>query len=486
MALTFDTQYRALSARDARFDGQFIAGVTSTGIYCRPSCPALTPKPGNVRFFRTAAAAHDAGLRACKRCQPDAVPGSPEWNLRDDLAARAMRLIQDGVVERDGVEGLARRLGYSARHLTRVLRQELGAGPLALARAHRAQTARSLLAATDLPVSDIAFAAGFGSLRQFNDTIAAVYRATPTELRAIARRGMRSTPAAEPGAAISGTAPITLHLPARPPFDAAGLFRFFADHAIPGLEEGDATVFRRRLALPGGPADVRVTPDPARPGIVVAATLHRLGDVPALVARLRRMFDLDADSVAIDEALAADPTLTPLVRAVPGIRIAGSPDPEEALFRTLVGQQISVAAARTVLGRLVAELGDGGFPAASVIAEHGGEVLRGPATRTATILGAARALAAGDLRIDVEVPLSELRETLPRLPGIGPWTVDYLAIRVLGAPDVLLTSDLVVRRSAAALGMPAAPRALGAYGRRWSPWRSYATLHLWRARPPRT
>src|SRR5690606_31280379 len=160
----FEARYAALASRDVRFDGQFITGVHSTGIYCRPSCPAVTPKPGNVRFYRTAAAAHEAGLRACKRCQPDAVPGSPDWNLRDDLAARAMRLIQDGAVERDGVDGLARRLGYSSRHLTRVLTAELGAGPLALARAHRAQTARTLLASTELPIADIAFAAGFGSL----------------------------------------------------------------------------------------------------------------------------------------------------------------------------------------------------------------------------------------------------------------------------------------------------------------------------------
>lgn len=479
MELTFDTQYRALSARDARFDGQFIAGVSTTGIYCRPSCPALTPKPGNVRFFRTAAAAHDAGLRACKRCQPDAMPGSPEWNLRDDLASRAMRLVQDGVVEREGVDGLARRLGYTARHVSRVLQAELGAGPLALARAHRAQTARSLLAATDLPVSDIAFAAGFGSLRQFNDTIAAVYQATPTELRALTRRGRRGSPAPMPGERGS----ITLHLPARPPFDALGLFRFFADHAIPGLEVGDDASYARTLLLPGGPAQVEIRPDDVRPGVIVAAQLTALADVPALVARVRRMFDLDADSVAIDAALSTDPVLAPLVANVPGIRLAGTADAEEALFRTLVGQQISVAAARTVLGRLVADLGGGVFPTAATIAEHGADVLRGPAARIATILGTARAVAAGDVRIDVEVPADELRRSLIALPGIGPWTADYLTMRVLGNPDILLTSDLVVRQSAAALGLPAQPRALDASGVRWAPWRSYATLQLWRARP---
>ncbi|MEO8262526.1 MAG: AlkA N-terminal domain-containing protein [Pseudolysinimonas sp.] len=335
MDLTFDQQYGALSARDSRFDGQFIAGVSTTGIYCRPSCPALTPKPGNVRFFRTAAAAHEAGLRACKRCQPDAVPGSPDWNLHDDLASRAMRLVQDGVVEREGVDGLARRLGYTPRHVSRVLQAELGAGPLALARAHRAQTARSLLAATELPISDIAFAAGFGSLRQFNETIAAVYQATPSELRAITRRG-RLGSVAENQDAVPGE--ITLRLPARAPFDHVGLFRFFADHAIAGLEHGTESRYDRTLALPGGPADVVVIPDTTRPGVLVTARLGALADVPALVARIRRMFDLDADSVSIDAALSHDAALGPLVAAVPGIRLAGSVDGEEALFRTLVGQ----------------------------------------------------------------------------------------------------------------------------------------------------
>jgi AraC family transcriptional regulator of adaptative response / DNA-3-methyladenine glycosylase II len=481
--LTFETQYRALSARDARFDGQFIAGVSTTGIYCRPSCPALTPKPGNVRFFRTAAAAHDAGLRACKRCQPDAVPGSPDWNLRDDLASRAMRLVQDGVVEREGVDGLARRLGYTPRHVSRVLQAELGAGPLALARAHRAQTARTLLAATELPISDIAFAAGFGSLRQFNETIAAVYRATPGELRALTRRGSRGgAPShADPGA--DGSGEITLRLPAREPFDAAGLFRFFADHAIPGLEEGGDVHFGRALALPGGPATIRVVPDEQRPGVMVTARLTALADVPALVARVRRMFDLDADSVAIDDALSRDPVLAPLVAAVPGIRLAGSADGEESLFRTLIGQQISVAAARTVMGRLVADLGGGVFPSAATIAAHGAGVLRGPATRVASILRVADAVAAGDVRVDLETPAAELRESLLALPGVGPWTAGYLAMRVLGNPDILLASDLVVRRSAAALGLPGDERALAASGAGWAPWRSYATVHLWRARP---
>lgn len=472
----FAQRYRALASRDSRFDGQFIVGVRTTGIYCRPSCPAMTPKERNVSFYRTAAAAHEAGLRACKRCQPDAVPGSPDWNLADDLASRAMRLITDGVVEREGVTGLAARLGYTARHLTRVLVAELGAGPLALARAHRAQSARTLLAATELPVADVAFAAGFSSIRQFNDTILAVYETTPTALRSLARRG-RELPA---GPADRMT--ITLRLPARAPFDGAGIMRYLAGHAIPGVEAGGDDWFDRAVRLPGGLAQVRTRLDGA--GVAVTARLERFADVPPLVSRLRRLFDLDADSVAIDEALAADPVFAPLVAATPGIRLPGAIDPEQALFGTLVGQQISVAAARTVLGNLSRELGsDGLFPTAAQFAERGREVLRGPANRVATIVGAAGAIVEGRLRLDAGMPLDEFTAGLESLPGIGPWTSGYLAMRVLGNPDVLLSSDLVMRQSAAAHGIPSAPRTLTAHGARWAPWRSYAGLHLWRSRP---
>lgn len=473
--LRFAEQYRALSSRDSRFDGQFIAGVHSTGIYCRPSCPAMTPQEKNVSFYRTAAAAHEAGLRACKRCQPDAVPGSPDWNLSDDLASRAMRLITDGVVERDGVPGLASRLGYTPRHLTRVLVAELGAGPLALARAHRAQSARTLLASTELPVADVAFAAGFSSIRQFNDTILAVYETTPSELRRLARRGPRAA-AAAPASTIS------LRLPARAPFDGAGLMRFFADHAVTGLEVGDASSFERAVRLPGGVAHVRLELDEV--GLRCTARLASIADLSTLVSRVRRLFDLDADSVAIDGALARDEVLRPLVSASPGIRLPGAVDPEEALFRTLVGQQISVAAARTVLGTITAELGtDGLFPTAAQIAERGREVLRGPASRISTIVGAAEALASGALVLDVGMPADEFSARLVALPGIGPWTAGYLAMRVLGNPDTMLATDLVMLQSAAALGLPATTRGLAEHAQRWSPWRSYAGLHLWRARP---
>jgi AraC family transcriptional regulator, regulatory protein of adaptative response / DNA-3-methyladenine glycosylase II len=495
----FALRYGALSSRDSRFDGQFIAGVHSTGIYCRPSCPAMTPHARNVSFYRTAAAAHEAGLRACKRCQPDAVPGSPDWNLRDDLASRAMRLITDGVVEREGVPGLAHHLGYTPRHLTRVLVSELGAGPLALARAHRAQTARTLLAATDLPVADVAFAAGFSSIRQFNDTVQAVYEMTPSEIRSkwAKSSGANNGPAHE-SAHGSPQGEVTLRLPARAPFDGGGLMRFFAGHAVPGLETASDTLFERSVRLPHGTGRVSIELDATGTGIRCTARLENVADVSTLVARVRRLFDLDADSVAIDEALGADSTLAPLVAATPGIRMPGSLDAEETLFRTLIGQQISVAAARTVLGRLVTDLGgsnlDGSaegrgkgpgrlFPTAQTIAERGREVLRGPAARINTIVGVAEALASGELVLDVATPVDEFEASLTRLPGVGPWTAGYLAMRVLGNPDVLLTHDLVILQSAAALGLPGTARELATHGQRWAPWRSYAALHLWRARP---
>ncbi len=489
----FALRYGALSSRDARFDGQFIAGVHSTGIYCRPSCPAMTPHPRNVSFYRTAAAAHEAGLRACKRCQPDAVPGSPDWNLRDDLASRAMRLISDGVVEREGVPGLAHHLGYTTRHLTRVLVAELGAGPLALARAHRAQTARTLLVGTDLSIADVAFAAGFSSIRQFNDTVHAVYEMTPSEIRAKWLKGFDTSGASRrpPQSLNTSQSPlsqqpttINLRLPARAPFDGAGLMRFFAGHAVPGLENASDERFERSVRLPHGIGHVSIELASAGTGIHCTARLESVADVSTLVARVRRLFDLDADSFAIDEALSTDETLAPLVAGVPGIRLPGSLDAEETLFRTLIGQQISVAAARTVLGRLTAELGsDGLFPTATQLAEHGAEVLRGPASRIRTVVGVAEALASGDLSLDVATPVDDFEADLVRLPGVGPWTAGYLAMRVLGNPDVLLTSDLVILQSAAALGLPGTARGLAAHGERWAPWRSYAALHLWRARP---
>jgi AraC family transcriptional regulator of adaptative response / DNA-3-methyladenine glycosylase II len=507
----FAQRYRAMSSRDARFDGQFITGVHSTGIYCRPSCPAVTPKPSNVSFYLTAAAAHEAGLRACKRCLPDAVPGSPEWNVRDDLAARAMRLISDGTVEREGVPGLASRLGYTPRHLGRVLVTELGAGPLALARAHRAQTARLLLAGTELPITDIAFAAGFTSVRQFNETIAAIYHTTPGAIRS-ASGGVpaviRSTAVAAPAAtrvaipalgptlASAGAAPghpaaLTLRLPARAPFDGAGVLGFLSARAIPGVEAGDHTSYARTMRLPHGVASVvlRLSGTDAAPAITCEASLADVADLAPLVARVRRLLDLDADAQAIDDALATDPALRASVRAAPGRRVPGSVDGEETLFRAIIGQQVSVAGARTTLSRLTEALGSTAqigpfrhvFPTAAQIAAGGREVLRGPTRRIDTIVAVAEALASGALVIDLGESRDDLEARLTALPGIGPWTAGYVAMRVLGSPDILLTSDLAIRHGAVRLGLPGDARALELRAAAWAPWRSYAGMHLWRA-----
>lgn len=482
-----DERYRAISAKDTRFDGQFVTAVRSTGIYCRPSCPARTPKPENVTFYPTSAAAHEAGYRACKRCLPEAAPGSPAWNVRGDTAARAMRLIAAGVVEQEGVPGLARRLGYSPRHLTRLLTGELGAGPLALARAHRAHTARMLLVGTDLPISEVAFSAGFASIRQCNDTIREVFEMTPGELRAKRRRS--------PGTPSSGGSQgaIDLLLPHRTPMDADGVFAWMAARALPGVESATATSFARHLRMPGGPAhfEIRQTPEGQ---LRLRATVTRLADLAPLVSTARRLFDLDADPAAVDEALSGHPALAALVTALPGIRVPGAADPHEMLIRAMVGQQITVAAARTALTALAEQLGertpDGGllFPTMAAIAEHGAEVLRGPAARIRAITGAAAALADGSLTLTVGDDAVAQRAALLAMPGIGPWTADYVRMRVLGDPDVFLPGDVAVRAGAAASGLPADPAPLTAWAARVAPWRSYLTAHLWRAapvRPPR-
>ncbi|MFT4082426.1 MAG: Ada metal-binding domain-containing protein [Nocardioides sp.] len=493
MAFDLDTDacYRATASRDRRFDGVFYIAVRTTGIYCRPSCPARTPALANVTFHRTAAAAQSAGYRACKRCQPDATPGSPEWDVAADLAGRAMRLIADGVVDRDGVDGLARRVGYSPRHLTRLLTAELGAGPLALARARRAQTARTLVETTDLGFADIAFAAGFASVRQFNDTVREVYATTPTELRH-RRRG--------PAPRTDGT--LCLRLAVRTPFAGRSLHRFLASHAVPALElssdqlDGSSQAdrwFARTLDLPRGPGVVRLElkdlPQDGETGFVRATfRLADLRDTAVAVERARRMIDADCDPSAIAVAFADDPVLGPLAAARPGLRLPGTPDGFELAVRTMVGQQVSVAGARTVLGRIVAEHGIGFqagtagldrlFPTADRLAALDPESLPMPRARARGIIGLAGAVADGELVLDRGADRDETRRLMLALPGIGPWTADYVALRALGHPDVFLPGDLAIRRALAA--GPGTPDPA-----RWRPWRSYALMHLWSSLEPR-
>ena len=495
--MDFEQRYRAIDARDPRFDGQFYTAVRSTGIYCRPSCPARTPRRENVHFYPTSAAAHEAGYRACKRCLPEAVPGTPEWNLRSDVAARAMRLIADGVVNRGGVELLAAQLGYSVRQLNRILLAELGAGPLSLARAARAQTARALLTSTGMKFADAAFASGFSSVRQFNDTVQQVFDLTPGHLRATATKRGNLPAAAGAGSGLRGTT-LNLKLPLRPPYDH-GIFDFLAARAVHGVELADAESYSRTLALPLGHASITVQLPELPAGmdsgqrawatdhLLLQASLQDLKDLPTLLSRVRRLFDLDADPIAIDNGLRN--SLPERLAAVPGIRLPGALEASEMLLRAMVGQQITVQAARGQLHRLAALGGsvdspvaglDRLFPSPAQIAEHGADILRGPKRRTDSILAAMARLAGSDesgrgLSLGVADDVQSLREKLLPLPGIGPWTVNYLAMRLLGAPDIFLDNDVAVRKGLAAVGLDAADTAA------LSPWRSYATVHFWRA-----
>jgi AraC family transcriptional regulator of adaptative response / DNA-3-methyladenine glycosylase II len=474
--LDFDRCYRVLHSRDARFDGWFVVAVSSTGIYCRPSCPAIVPRRENVRFLRSAAAAQRAGFRACKRCRPDASPGSPEWNHRADVVGRAMRLIADGVLDREGVDGVARRVGYSRRQLQRQLVAELGAGPLALARAQRAQTARHLIESTDLPFGQIAFAAGFGSTRQFNDTMRQVFASTPGELRGRHRGDRSSTPGE-----------VTLHLPARAPFDGTDLLAFLGRRAIPGVEVYRDGVFKRTLRLPhgGGIVELRTAPR----GLRCRLWLEDLRDMGPALQRCRRLADLDADPAGVAETLGDDPIIGPSLRTHPGLRVAGSVDGAEQAVRAVLGQQVTVAAARTLAGRLAATAGDRialddadvplQFPSPAAVAEHV-DALGMPRRRRETIRGLATALASGAIALDEGCDPRDAVRALRQIPGIGPWTTGYIGMRALADPDAYPVGDAGVRHALARHGI-SARAAEPALAERWRPWRAYAVAHLWSA-----
>ncbi|HEY7144413.1 MAG TPA: AlkA N-terminal domain-containing protein [Streptosporangiaceae bacterium] len=474
-----DTEHRirAVQSKDARFDGWFFVAVVTTGIYCRPSCPVVPPKPRNMRFFPSAAAAQQAGFRACKRCRPDASPGSPQWNERADLVARAMRLIADGVIDRDGVPGLAARLGYSVRQVERQLLAELGAGPLALARAQRAQTARLLIETSALPMGDIAFAAGFSSIRTFNDTVREVFALSPTELR---RRAGRGHPAAAPGV-------LPLRLPFRSPLFPDNLFGHLAATAVPGVEEWRDGAYRRTLRLPHGHGVVTLRPEPEY--IACQLSLTDLRDLAIAISRCRRLLDLDADPVAVDNLLSEDAVLAPLVAKAPGRRVPRTVDAAEFAARVVLGQQVSTAAARTHAARLVIAHGEriedpaGGlthlFPAMTALAGLDPAALALPQARRATFGGLTRALADGSIDLGVGSDWPQARAQLAALPGLGPWSVETIAMRGLGDPDAFTPGDLGVRLAARQLGLPITPAALTSRAAAWRPWRAYAVQYLW-------
>jgi AraC family transcriptional regulator of adaptative response / DNA-3-methyladenine glycosylase II len=507
-----DRCYQAAQSKDARFDGWFFCAVTSTGIYCRPSCPARTPKRQNVRFYPTAAAAQQAGFRACLRCRPDATPGSPEWNIRADVVARAMRLIRDGVVDRDGVEGLATRLGYSTRQLNRLITAEVGTGPLALARAQRSQTARLLLETTDLPVTHVAFAAGFASVRQCNDTVRQIFADTPRGLRARAARAGRGRNDATRGGTPQA---IRLRLPCRRPFSPLSVLEFLGLRALPGVESLDGASYRRSLRLPTGHAivtlaapeagrdagdrDIRGAAAGGPPYVEGELVLSDLRDLTTAVSRCRQLLDLDADPVAVWDALRGDAHLGPVVEQDPGRRVPGAADGFELAARAVIGQQVSVSGARTVAGRLVQAAGDplpqadGAithlFPTPAALAELARRDPRAfamPAGRRRALGALAEAVHRGDVVIDPGADPMELRRSLVALPGIGPWTAEYVAMRALRDPDAFMPTDLGIRRAARAIGLPGDPAALVAAGEGWRPWRSYAMAHLWSLPAPAT
>ncbi|GAC1314421.1 MAG: AlkA N-terminal domain-containing protein [Acidimicrobiales bacterium] len=472
----FDRCFAAVQSKDSRFDGWFFTAVRTTGIYCRPSCPVVPPKAANVRFFPSSAAAQGAGFRACKRCRPDATPGSPAWNDRADVAARAMRLIADGVIDREGVGGLAAKLGYSARQIERHLGAELGAGPLALARAQRAQTARTLLETTPMAIGDVAFAAGFSSIRQFNDTVRSVFAMSPTEVRTRPRSCGQWAPGG-----------LVLRLPFRAPLCADSLFGHLIATAVPGVEEWRDGAYRRTLRLPHGTGIVALAPGADHVSCTLALTDFR--DVGAAVARCRRLLDLDADPVAVDDALSGDPVLAAVVSAAPGRRIPRTVDGEELAIRAVLGQQVSTAAARTHAGRLVAAVGEpvedpvgdltSLFPSASRIAMVDPATLGLPGSRRASLVHLARQLADGVVDVGPGAEWARTRRELAAMPGLGPWTVETICMRALGDPDAFLAGDLGIRAAASTLGLPSSPAALTAHAERWRPWRSYAVQYLW-------
>jgi AraC family transcriptional regulator of adaptative response / DNA-3-methyladenine glycosylase II len=473
-----DACYRVVSSRDPRWDGRLYLGVLSTGVYCRPSCPARTPRVENCRFYPSAAAAVAAGFRACRRCRPDALPGTREDDHRADLAARALRLIRDGEVDAGGVAGLAGRLHVSERHLHRVLVAEVGVGSLRLAATRRAQTARLLIDQTDMGMADVAFAAGFASIRQFNDVMRAEFGCPPRALR---------RPAVDGRAPVEGGPGLTLRLRYREPYASESVWAFLSARAVPGVESVavDGALRRRVPAPSGSPAVVEVR-RPSAGVVPVRLELGELADLGPVVARVRRWLDLDADPLAVDEALGADPGLAPLVRARPGLRVPGTVDGFELAARAVVGQQVSVAGARTLLGRLVAEVGEGaGFPSAASVAAVGPPAL-GACGLTRARAGAlhrvALEVAEGRLVLDPGADRAAVRAALLAVPGIGPWTAAYIALRALADPDAWPDPDAVLRRDV---------RAHGWDPDRWRPWRGYAALHVWTAaaaapRPART
>ncbi len=475
--------YRALRARDARFDGRFFVAVRSTGIYCRPICPARTAKRENVTFYPSAAAAQEAGYRPCLRCRPESSPDVAAWRGTSNTVSRAMMLIGEGALDGEDadVETLAQRLGVGGRQLRRLFQKHLGTSPIAVAQTRRVLFAKKLVHETSLPMLEVARAAGFGSLRRFNDTFRRLYGRPPSELR----RARSDRPS--DGA-------LTLSLSYIPPYDWPAMQRFFAARAIPGVEVVTEDRYARTIELDGARGTVAISPSKKKDALIATIRFPSVAALPAIVARLRRMFDLDADVVRIREALDADPLLGRLLAARPGLRVPGSWDPFELAVRAILGQQITVAAARGLAAKLVAAAGhrlDASavegvthiFPNAAAVAMLDLGDLGMPRARIATLSACARLVASEPRLFDPARAVDEALALFRALPGIGEWTAQYVALRALRDPDAFPASDIGILRGATEGGVRPTPAALLARAEAWRPFRAYAAQHLWCADP---
>lgn len=488
--------YRAILARDRRFDGRFFTGVVTTGIYCRPVCPVVPPKLQNMRFYSCAAAAEAAGFRPCKRCRPETSPGTPAWLGTSAVVSRALRLIGDGGLDDENLDALAARLGLGERQLRRLFAEHLGASPLDVARARRVHFARTLIDQTDLPFAEVAHAAGFRSIRQFNHALKQTFGEAPGELR-----GRRTRRDAAHGPDARGG--ITMKLPYRPPLAWTEILDFLTTRAIPGVERVEDGTYRRTVEIGETSGIIEVTegvPAPRRTGTraeaphhpphlvlrVDAAAGHSLIGV---AERVRRIFDLGADPSRIEEQLSRDARLAPLVATRPGLRVPGAWDGFEVAVRAVLGQQITVAGAITLAGRLVREFGrpldeprDGlthVFPRADAIAEADLSRVGMPRARAAALRSLAAAVASGAITFDAALGLDDAVARLCAIPGIGPWTAHYIAMRAMGEPDAFPESDLGIRRALGSGGEAAPLPEVRSRAEAWRPWRSYAVLHLW-------
>jgi AraC family transcriptional regulator of adaptative response / DNA-3-methyladenine glycosylase II len=467
VTLDSDVCYRAVAGRDRRFEGRFVVAVKTTGIYCRPGCPAPIPKRVNVRFYAHAAAAEAEGFRPCRRCRPDASPDTPAWNGTAATVTRAMKLISAGALDDEGdLEALAARLGIGARHLRRLFAAHVGASPVVVAQTRRVHFARRLVDETDLPMAQVALSAGFSSTRRFNDSFRRTFRRSPSEVRG--HRG--GAPAVA----------LRLRLPYKPPFDWDSAIRFLRPRAIPGVETVGPDAWRRNVRIEGLPATLEVRPGGDR-ALELEVRAPGSVDLLPVVEKVRRVFDLGADPLRISESLARDRRLASRVRTRPGLRVPGAWCGFELAVRAVLGQQVSVAAATTLAGRIAERWGDpvpgGGllFPLPATLADARVERAGVTGARAATIRAIGCAVADGTLAFDDLPGLEASVERLTGLPGVGPWTAHYIAMRAFGEPDAFPASDLGLRK---ALGGISAG-ALEAMSERWRPWRSYAAMHLW-------